>query len=309
MGFNVRIAVLAVAAAVLAPDVSLAYEWRGVAPDSRIGGRLLSAGYLRGKVVVLDVRDYALPEPDRTRKVQALWDAYKTKPFVAIGVHSGSADADSVAEAGRLLADVGASYPVYAGVALEGVELRPGSLYVVDSTCTRVLYSGRDVRMASGAAGSAILETKLPSTPVQWRNLLESEIDILPGRALNRLDSLFRTPALSKEFALAYPEEFARYRALREEYSRNAEIRELAKLVQTADDFKDTDFTAKDARKVSRDAVARLKTKGERLKNSENEFVAQEARNAVADIMFAEAAAKNAQSPKGAAKRNQKGKK
>ena len=38
-----------------------AYEWDNVGPDSRLGGRMISAGYLRGKVVLLDRRDYTDP--------------------------------------------------------------------------------------------------------------------------------------------------------------------------------------------------------------------------------------------------------
>ena len=304
-----RIAVLAAAALALAACRALAYEWRGVSVDSRIAGRMLSAGYLRGKVVLLDVRDYSCVSLSDLRKVQAVWDAYRTKSFVAIGVHTGPRDADTVDSIRMLLAGSKLSYPVYPDIGLDGVTLSADSVYVIDSTCSKILFCGRDARTAGGVVGSAVFETKHPSSPSSWKRLIDSELAVLPGSALNRIGALFSNAKASMAFNAEYPEDAKRYKAAHREMLKNPEIKDLAKLVAIAEAFKDTDFAAKTARRVNKDAVGKLAAKYMRLKSSENGFVAQEAKNALADMTFAVASAANAEAAKDAAKNNPAAKK
>jgi len=306
-------AIAAAAVLALSAGRASAYEWRGVSVDSRIAGRMLSEGYLRGKVVMLDVRDYSCASINDLRKVQAVWDAYRTKAFVVIGVHTGSRDADALDSIRSLLSGSQLSYPVYPDVSLEGLQLAEDTVYVIDSTCTKVLFSGRDARTAGGAAGSAVFETKHPSNSTMWRRLIEYEMKFLPGSAVNRIKALFSNAKASMAFKAEYPDDAKRYGAALKEMSKDPEIRDLAALVAISEDFKDTDFAAKTARRVNRKAVEKMAEKYVRLKTSENEFVAQEAKNALADISFAMAAAAGAEAAKDASKtktaENKKGKK
>ena len=77
-----KCAVLAAALAA-AMCAGAAYKWENVGADRRIGGRMISEGYLRGKIVMLDRRDYADPaQKAAIEQLQTLWATYKTKPFI-----------------------------------------------------------------------------------------------------------------------------------------------------------------------------------------------------------------------------------
>ena len=68
----------------------MAYEWTGIVPQHRIGGRMASCGYMRGKVVLLDCRDYSKADAGSLSELQKIWKSYKSKSFVLLGVHTSS---------------------------------------------------------------------------------------------------------------------------------------------------------------------------------------------------------------------------
>lgn len=258
---------------------------------------MVSPGYLRGKTVILDIRDYADPASgDAIRQLQATWSAYKSKQFIVLGSHRGTAGADEVRS---VLGRLGATYPVYAGADAEGSGLGESgadAIRVIDATCTRRLYSGRDPRAATGVAASAIFAARMPSSPRQWKTLIDWEIENLPGQALLRLRALQEDKTAWKEMKTAFPEDAKRYAAKYAEFSSNGEIRKLANLVELSRLVKDCD--AEKSKKMKPGHLDRFEEKFGSLKKSENPFVAQEAKNALADVALAKSTLARPGAPK-----------
>lgn len=286
--FKKFVIIAAVAAMALG---AYAYEWDNVGPDRRLGGRMISAGYLRGKVVLLDRRDYTDPANVETiRQLQTLWAAYKSKPFILLASQHGSAGKARVEEA---LKKLGVTYPVYQDARLtkpdateDELEVmakafadeRP-SLVILDSTCRRKLYSGRDVHVAQGVVGSAILSASVPMSPKQYDFLLDWELKHLPGRAYIRL----------KEYRAKLPQDAAKYAADWEALTARDEVRKLAKLVELSRLIKDRDVASASAQRLTPEVLQDTMKKYAPLKQSEDALVAQEAKNALADIKFSAA--------------------
>ncbi len=266
-------------------------EWAHVSPADRLGGRMISAGYLRGKIVVLDCRDYGDSSPENQqaiRQLEILWQTYKTKPFIILGSHRGTDDSSQVA---ALLRRCGVSYPVYAGACLgDGQALSPlpenedeaGALQVIDSTCARRLYCGNDPRAVGGVAGSALATLSAPVTVKQFSYLLDYEIGKLPGRAYLRL----------REFRKRFPTDAAAYDEAWKKLSKNASVKRLAKLGELARLVKDRNPADKKAKRLTPRIINNLIKKYEDLKAHENPFIAQEAKNALADLTWAKATLK-----------------
>ena len=265
-----------------------AYEWDNVGPDNRLGGRMISAGYLRGKVVLLDRRDYTDPaNAEAIRQLQALWATYKMKPFILLGSQHGTA---SKAKMDATLKKLGVTFPVYQDARLR----KPGAskddleamerifederplIQILDSTCRKKLYNGRDVRGAQGVVGSALLATSSPMTAKQYEYLLDYELVNLPGRGYLRL----------KEYRDRFPKESAKYAEAWKSLSAREEIKKLARLVELSRLVKDRDLASKSSRRITPEVLENAMEKYAPLKQSEDKFVAQEAKNALADFKF-----------------------
>ncbi len=266
-----------------------AYEWAGISPETRMGGRMVSPGYLRGKVVLFDVRDYADPaNAEVLKRLQTLWAAYKTKPFIVLGSHRGPAGREKV----RATMDrLGLTYPVYAGARLDGGELAEAGdaprIYVIDSTCSRRLYTGADDRAATGVVGSAIFASRMPMGAKQWKFQLDYELENLPGQAYLRLRDLMADDKTWAEMKSRFPADAKRYEAARTRMSEDDDIKRLAKLVELARLVKDRDTDSAAARKIRQEHLERVEEKYGDLKKSANPYVSQEAKNALVDILFA----------------------
>ena len=257
-------------------------EWRNLDAASHFGGRMASAGYLRGKVVMVDCRDYgekSCVEP--ARRLQAAWNTFKMKPFVLIGSHRGKADAEKI----RRIADrLALSYPIYRGASYppaEKEDAQNGWVYVVDAT-GRVLYRGVDDRRACGVVASALMAMRSPQSVKQWRYYLDFDIDVLPGRALNRLE----------EFRKAYPQESSVYDDAWRRLSSDGEVRKMAKLERLARQAKDYDFNDSSARRLSAEKIERAVEGFSDLKQSSNPMIVQEAKNCIAELMWSAAVLK-----------------
>ena len=268
-----------------------AYEWDNVGPDKRLGGRMISAGYLRGKVVLLDRRDYTDPANEEViRKLQTLWATYKSKAFIVLASQHGFA---SKSKMESTLKKLGVTYPVYQdarltkpGASEEDLEImkkafedeRP-SIVILDSTCQRKLYNGRDVHAAQGVVGSAILAASTPMAPKQYNFLLDWELNHLPGRAYIRL----------KEYREKFPKDAAKYASDWQSLASRDEVKKLAKLVELSRLVKDRDLASKSAQRLTPEVLQNATEKYASLKQSSDPLVAQEAKNALADIKFCEA--------------------
>ena len=264
------------------------YEWENISPDTRIGGRMISPGYLRGKVVLLDRRDYGdSANAPAIKQLQALWATYKTKPFVLVGGHHGASDKAKVEEAIKKL---GVTFPVYQDVKFVKPDATPEEveamertwalerplLTIFDSTFRKKLYYGYDERQASGVIGSAIMAAARPMTPKQWQFLLDWETTNTPGRAYSRL----------KELRTQDPATAARYADFWTKARENDEIVRLAKLVELSRCVKDRDENAASAKRITPEILDKAIEKYSDLKQSEDANVAQEAKNALADIKW-----------------------
>ena len=259
----------AVCVAIAFAQTAFGLEWRNITPETRIGGRIVSPGYLQGKVVLLDCRDYAdSSNADAIKRLQNVWRAYASKQFVVLGCHTGrafiSGDEDESPPA-RLVA-------------------------VVDATASTFVYSGSDDRKAAGACGDAIFSAKRPSGPNQWKRIIDYEIEHLPGSAYIRMKDLGTDKADLKELAQKYPEDMKRYVRVFAEYKKRNEVKRLAELVAAARLLKDRDPSAKNARKITKSDIDRLEAKYVSLKSSEDPKVAQEAKNSLYDIKYVKAA-------------------
>ena len=267
----------------------MAYEWTGIVPQHRIGGRMASCGYMRGKVVLLDCRDYSKADAGSLSELQKIWKSYKSKSFVLLGVLT-SSGGNGAAE--KNIAAAGVTYPVYSSVGLKDsfgneVELKQG-LYVFEMTGRR-LYSGKDMHQAQGALGPAIFAVRIPPSAKQWKETLDYEIAYLPGSAYLRIRDLRTRKDALKALSAEYPDALKEYVKVWNGYRASPEIGKLAKLVEMARLVKDRDRTSAKNRRISASQISSLAAKYESLKKSENPFVVQEAKNALADLEFAKA--------------------
>ena len=266
-------------------------EWVNIVPENRVGGRMASCGYLKGKVVLLDVRDYS-NESDalETSKIQEIWAAYKSKPFVALGSHVGT---DDIAEVASIVKQRHLAYPIYSKVALKSdagtLQQFKRGIYVFDPTLKR-LYYGLDPHQAMGVVGSAIFAVTIPSTPKYWKTILDYEIANLPGQAFLRLRDLKKNHKnVFNELSSSYPDDVARYSKILSEYSANSEIKRLAKLVEITRLVKDRDKTSRTAQKLSSAKLESIIKQYSDLSKSNDPLIAQEAKNSIADLKFVKA--------------------
>lgn len=266
-------------------------EWMNVVPDSRVGGRMASCGYLKGKVVLLDVRDYSEnAEAALMKQIQDVWTAYKSKQFVALGSHIGPSETREAA--GNLIKSLHLTYSIYSEVAVKNdegaVENLQRGVYVFDSTGKR-LYFGKDPRQAMGIVGSAIFAESIPSSTADWKAVLDYEIANLPGQAYLRIRDLKNHKDVLKKLSKEYPDDVKRYAATWREYGGNSEVKKLAKLVETTRLIKDRDKNSRASKRLNAATLENLIRQYSVLTQSANPFIAQETKNSLADLKFVKA--------------------
>lgn len=236
---------------------------------------MVSEGYLRGKTVLVDCRDYgqkACVGP--ARELEEVWASLKTKPFVALASHCGTMPSARVA---KIVEKLGLTCSVYDHVGLEGAEvsLEAGKIYVFDAT-GKFLYAGTDLHQARGVATSAIMAVAYPQTVTAWRHVLDYELQYLPGKAYGRL----------KEFREKFPDAAEVYAEAWASLSSRAEIKKLVKLETIAHAAKDYDHGAAGTRQMSAEKIDEIVAKFSSLKQSADPNVAQEAKNCLADLIW-----------------------
>ena len=137
------------------PAVDLSKPWKGLEPENWYCGRKLTESALDGKIVMV----YVFSESNEDSvallpRIESVWSAYKSKPFVVIGSHRGgkSAKVASIIKKSKV------TFSVYedAGRTKEpGAGGRYPIVYVVDDT-GRMIYRGRSDLEATEAVVTAI---------------------------------------------------------------------------------------------------------------------------------------------------------
>ena len=268
---------------VVAASLTQAVEWRNVDAEHHLGGRKASNGYLQGKVVLVDRWGAKCP-PCRALlpRVEDLWKSFKQKPFVVLGGHckgwGGAEEVKALIEKNKL------TYPVYEDAGLAENEPAFNAipyLYVVDET-GKVVYRGHDERLATEALVTALTDMEAPKDAAQWKRFLDYELEHLPCQAYIRLrDS-------RKKFA----KEAKAYAAKEKELMAIPNLKKVAELVEFAKKAKDPPvFGPKDKAKKTKyqKLVKDVISKCEAFKGHSDPRVAQEAKNALADLIWAEA--------------------
>jgi len=273
----------AIAASTVALNAECAVEWRNLDSANYLAGRKASEGYLRGKVVLVnrwEVRDQQslamLPQ------IEQIWQSFKTKPFVVIG--SRCKGRGSLDEITQIVKENGLTYPMYEDAGLAYGEPgfdKPPFIYVVDCT-GKVIYRGTDERKATQAVVVALTDMAAPRNVGQWKKFLDFELKELPGHASVRLG----------EFREKFPEEAKKYDAAAAELAKVPQIKGLVELVKFARQAKDMrPFGEKQTAQRERFAkkLDRAIKKFAPLAQSSDPRVAQEAKNAIADLKWTRA--------------------
>ena len=291
--WNLKFAMCAYAA-VFFTAVSLAVpevrpvDWENIDPAHHLAGRMASAGYLRGKVVLLDYREYGDKSGvDAMRRLEDVWQTFKMKPFVLIGSHRGTADAAKIK---RIAEGLKLTYPIYKEADIVRTEEQKktdpehiGFMYIIGGT-GRILYCGTDDRRASGVIASALISMRSPTTVKQWEHYIDHDIKVLPGKAYVEIE----------EFRKTHPKEAAAYDEVWAKFNEDSDIRRVAKLERIAQQAKDYDFKDANAKRLNLEKVEKAIELSADLKKSENPFVAQEAKNCIADLTWTAAMLKPA---------------
>ena len=267
----------------MAASLVQAVEWKNVDAEHYLGGRKASVGYLQGKVVLVDRWGAHCP-PCRALlpRVEEIWQSFKTKPLVVLGGHcKGWGSTDEVTE---LITEHKLTYPIYEDAALAVGEPKFTAipfLYVVDET-GKVIYMGRDERTATQVVVSALTDLESPKDLNQWRHFLDYELEHLPCRGYLRL----------RDFRKKFPKEAKAYETKARELAAIPDLKKVADLVEFAKKAKDPPVfgpkdTAKKAKyeKLVKDEI----DKCENLKAHPDPRVAQEAKNALADLKWTQA--------------------
>lgn len=255
--------IAAFAAAVFsAAGARASVAWENVDEGHYVAGRRCSEGYLQGKVVLVS------RNPKMAQRMESIWASFKTKQFVLIGAY---------AAAGK---DV--TFPVYESAGL--AEKAPATqLYVVDET-GRVRYLGSDDRAATEVVVMALTDMDSPKNVEQWQTFLDHELTELPGRAYIRyLEFKKKFPAEAKEYAVKFAE--------LEKVDNVKKLAELVKFAKAAKDMHEFDPKKDKMRKKSfAKKIQGVIEKYSFLKESSDQRVVQEAKNALADLKWTLAA-------------------
>ena len=261
-----------------------AVEWRNVDEEHRLAGRRASAGYLQGKVVLV-VRWGAKNEASKALlpRIEELWSSFKSKPFVILGGHVGGwGGAEAVRAA---VEEKGVTFPVYedAGLAVnEPVFEEPPFLYVVDET-GKFIYRGKDDRLMTQAVVQALTDLESPRSLRQWRRYLDCEFANLPAHAYLRL----------KAFKAKFPKEAEEYLPKARELVKIDRLKKVADLVEFAQRAKDAPKfgPTEQAKREKYEALVKgVLESCAPLRDVADLRLAQEAKNALADLTWAAAA-------------------
>ena len=251
--------------------------WGGITPGNHLGGRPASSGYLQGKVILVDCRDYS---KDRAalEQLEDFWQSYKIKPFVLLGSHRGG-DAESVK---KNLKAAGVTFPVYAEATFESKTFEPenGLIYVIHLG-GKMAVKTREVNRAYEGVVNALTWGAVPSNLQQYRKLIDYELEVLPGKAYLHIKDMQK--ALPNDAQHHYGLVFKKLDA-------DPEVKKAAKLEEVARRVKDFNPAAKKGGKkvhVSRKKVDALIADSEDLKTSKNPLIVQEAKNCIADLKWA----------------------
>lgn len=259
-----------------------AVGWRNIDAAHHLGGRKATAGYLQGKVVLV-CRWNATNATSRALlpRIEQLWASFKTKQFVVLG--GPVVDGCSAEEVRKFVAARRLTFPIYeeAG-AVSGVPRFEGEpfLYVVDET-GKLVYFGSDDRNATQAFVSALTDQDAPKGVNQWVHYLDYELENLPGHAYLRL----------REFNRQHPDAAKAYLEKGKALVAMANIKPLADLIEFAKRAKDVPDFSKNANK-QRTYETLVKTVLQDcapLKNLPDPRMAQEAKNALADLKWVQA--------------------
>ena len=258
-----------------------AAEWKNLNEEHHLAGRKTSAGYLRGKVVLVDRWGVKCPPcRELLPAMERVWLGFKTKPFVVLGGHCKGWGDKAGVEA--LVRENELTYPIYedAGLVNEPKFDAIPFLYVVDPT-GKLLYKGHDHRQATQVVVTALTDYEEPKDFRQFKRYLDYELLYLPGKASLRLAELKKR----------FPEEAKQYAAQERELKKVPDIRLLAEFVDFARKAKDMRvFKAnqqsrqKAYEKFVRDALSSVKYK--KLLESKDPRVVQEAKNCFADLKW-----------------------
>ncbi len=271
-----RYGILAILTFLTAIAPALGFTWKEVDQTKHLGGRKISAGYLRGKVVLVDTRDYADPsQSEPLHRLQSLWTAFKSKPFVLVGNHSGSSDAKAVS---NYLARANITYPVYTDLGAEGLKVLgvEGTVRVFDSTFRHQLYYGANDVAAKGVVASAIMATMMPTSVAQWQALIDWELENTPARAYLRI----------LEFNKMYPQESRDYQAKLAALKGREGLKKTAQLVNFALKTINRTRELDKRRPFTQARYNKIKSQYEDLKTQADPLLAQEAKNALADLAY-----------------------
>jgi hypothetical protein len=146
----------------LLPCVAFADLWRGLDEANHYSGPLVTEADLLGKVVLVDEWGVRCP-PCRALlpRMESLWSAYKSKPFVLLGSHRQGHQPDQVKE---LVKANKLTYPIYERAGLVGEPSGDGMLpfmYVVNHR-GKVVYAGRSHQEATQAVVEALMKIGAP---------------------------------------------------------------------------------------------------------------------------------------------------
>ena len=274
---------LVFAGIVMAASLVRAVEWRNVDAEHYLGGRKASAGYLQGKVVAVCLWR-ADDEASRALllRLEEVWRSFKTKPLVVLGGHlEEGGSAEQVREA---LSGGKVSFPVYRDAGLRKGDPKYKALpfvYIVDET-GRVVYMGRDDRTATQVIVTALTDMEAPKNAAQWKRFLDYELERLPCRGYLRL----------RDFRKKFPKEAKDYAAKEKELKAIPNLQKVTDLIEFAKKAKDPPvFGPKDKAKKAKyeKLVKDVIDKCEGFKTHPDPRVAQEAKNAIADLKWTQA--------------------
>jgi len=263
----------------LLPSFGGGAVWKNLDKEHRLGGRMVSDGYLRGKVVL--VNRWGCDSAaccELLPQLEEIWDSFKSKPFVLLGGHcKGCGD---VEKAKSLVEEKRLTYPVYEDAGLAANEPALPAVphfYLVDET-GEVRYRGKDERLATERLVMLLTDMEAPKNVQMWERFLDYELKALPGRGFIRL----------AEFRKKFPNDAKKYDEDYKRLKNDEEVQKLVKLVAFAKLAKDFDPKNKATKgKVTKSRIDTAIKTFDALKDSKDEAVAQEAKNALADLTWA----------------------